>query len=105
MTSLTQPNRLRTRRDYVRSDSLATWIHSNRYVPKPILEVGEYYELLTAQLESAYGRRHPRWVRGEVAKVYEKTISTWTSWTPDRRPRTQSDRCSTRTAGPRSGIP
>jgi exodeoxyribonuclease VII large subunit len=40
---------------------------------EPILEVGEYYNLLTAQLESAYGRRHPRWVRGEVAKVYEKT--------------------------------
>lgn len=39
----------------------------------PILEVGEFYELLTAQLESAYGRRHPRWVRGEIAKVYEKT--------------------------------
>jgi exodeoxyribonuclease VII large subunit len=38
-----------------------------------ILEVGEFYELLTAQLESAYGRRHPRWVRGEVSKVYEKT--------------------------------
>jgi exodeoxyribonuclease VII large subunit len=38
-----------------------------------ILEVGEFYELLTAQLESAYGRRHPCWVRGEVAKVYEKT--------------------------------
>jgi exodeoxyribonuclease VII large subunit len=40
---------------------------------EPILEVGEYYNLLTAQLESAYGRRYPRWVRGEVAKVYEKT--------------------------------
>jgi exodeoxyribonuclease VII large subunit len=40
---------------------------------EPILEVGEYYNLLTSQLESAYGRRHPRWVRGEVAKVYEKT--------------------------------
>jgi exodeoxyribonuclease VII large subunit len=38
-----------------------------------VLEVGEFYELLTAQLESAYGRRHPRWVRGEVSKVYEKT--------------------------------
>jgi exodeoxyribonuclease VII large subunit len=38
-----------------------------------ILEVGEFYELLTAQLESAYGRRHPRWVRGEVSKIYEKT--------------------------------
>lgn len=40
---------------------------------EPILEVGEFYELLTAQLESAYGRRHPRWVRGEVSKVYEKS--------------------------------
>jgi len=40
---------------------------------EPVLEVGEFYELLTAQLESAYGRRHPRWVRGEVAKVYEKS--------------------------------
>jgi len=38
-----------------------------------ILEVGEFYELLTVQLESAFGRRHPCWVRGEVAKVYEKT--------------------------------
>ena len=40
---------------------------------KVILEVGEFYQLLTAQLESSYGRRHPRWVRGEIAKVYEKT--------------------------------
>jgi len=40
---------------------------------EPILEVGEFYDLLTAQLESAYGRRHPRWVRGEVSKVYEKS--------------------------------
>ena len=40
---------------------------------EPILEVGQFYELLTAQLESAFGRRRPRWVRGEVAKVYEKT--------------------------------
>ncbi len=38
-----------------------------------ILEVGAFYELLTAQLESAYGRRHPLWIRGEVAKVYEKS--------------------------------
>jgi exodeoxyribonuclease VII large subunit len=37
------------------------------------LEVGEFYELLTERLESAYGRRHPRWVRGEIAKVYEKS--------------------------------
>lgn len=40
---------------------------------EPILEVGQFYELVTAQLEVAFGRRHPRWVRGEVAKVYEKT--------------------------------
>jgi exodeoxyribonuclease VII large subunit len=38
-----------------------------------VLEVGQFYELLTERLESAFGRRHPRWVRGEVAKVYEKT--------------------------------
>jgi len=38
-----------------------------------IYEVGQFYELLTVQLEMAFGRRHPRWVRGEVAKVYEKT--------------------------------
>lgn len=37
-----------------------------------ILEVGEFYQLLTAQLESAFGRRHPHWVRGEIVKVYEK---------------------------------
>jgi exodeoxyribonuclease VII large subunit len=37
-----------------------------------VLEVGAFYQLLTAQLESAFGRRHPRWVRGEIAKVYEK---------------------------------
>ena len=37
-----------------------------------VLEVGEFYQLLTARLESAFGRRHPHWVRGEIAKVYEK---------------------------------
>jgi exodeoxyribonuclease VII large subunit len=37
-----------------------------------ILEVGEFYQLLTAHLESGFGRRRPRWVRGEIAKVYEK---------------------------------
>lgn len=36
------------------------------------LEVGQFYELLTTHLEAAFGRRHPRWVRGEIAKVYEK---------------------------------
>jgi exodeoxyribonuclease VII large subunit len=36
-------------------------------------EVGEFYQLLTGQLESAFGRRHPHWVRGEIAKVYEKS--------------------------------
>ncbi len=38
----------------------------------PVHEVGAFYQLLTAQLESAFGRRHPHWVRGEIAKVYEK---------------------------------
>lgn len=37
-----------------------------------VLEVGAFYELLTERLESAFGRRHPRWIRGEIAKVYEK---------------------------------
>jgi len=37
-----------------------------------VYEVGAFYELLTERLESAYGRRHPHWVRGEIAKVYEK---------------------------------
>ena len=37
-----------------------------------ILEVGEFYQLLTARLESAFGRRPPHWVRGAIAKVYEK---------------------------------
>ena len=38
----------------------------------PILEVGQFYELITAHLESSFGRRHSLWVRGEVAKVFEK---------------------------------
>ncbi|MGH9021190.1 MAG: exodeoxyribonuclease VII large subunit [Acidimicrobiales bacterium] len=38
-----------------------------------VLDVGAFYELVTAHLESAFGRRYPRWVRGEVAKVYEKS--------------------------------
>ena len=37
-----------------------------------VFEVGEFYQLLTAHLESSFGRRRPHWVRGEVAKVYEK---------------------------------
>ena len=48
-------------------------VHEPASRDDPILEVGEFYQLLTAQLESAYGRRHPCWVRGEVAKVYEKS--------------------------------
>lgn len=39
---------------------------------EPVFEVGEFYELLTAHLESTFGRRRPHWVRGEIAKVYEK---------------------------------
>ena len=37
-----------------------------------VYEVGAFYQMLTAQLESHFGRRHPQWVRGEIAKVYEK---------------------------------
>ncbi len=37
-----------------------------------VFEVGAFYQLLTERLESAFGRRHPHWVRGEIAKVYEK---------------------------------
>jgi exodeoxyribonuclease VII large subunit len=36
------------------------------------MEVGEFYQLLTAHLEAGFGRRRPHWVRGEIAKVYEK---------------------------------
>jgi exodeoxyribonuclease VII large subunit len=39
---------------------------------EPVFEVGEFYQLLTAHLESEFGRRRPHWVRGEIAKVYEK---------------------------------
>lgn len=39
---------------------------------EPVLEVAEFYQLLTAHLEQSFGRRHPHWVRGEIAKVYEK---------------------------------
>ena len=38
-----------------------------------VLEVGEFYRLVTEHLESAFGRRHARWVRGEIVKVYEKS--------------------------------
>ncbi|MHB1208827.1 MAG: exodeoxyribonuclease VII large subunit [Acidimicrobiales bacterium] len=47
--------------------------HEESAGDETVYEVGQFYELLTVQLESAFGRRHPRWVRGEVAKVYEKT--------------------------------
>lgn len=39
---------------------------------EPVLNVGEFYQLLTAHLEASFGRRRPHWVRGEIAKVYEK---------------------------------
>ena len=38
-----------------------------------VLNVGEFYELVTGHLEAAFGRRRPQWVRGEIAKVYEKS--------------------------------
>jgi exodeoxyribonuclease VII large subunit len=37
-----------------------------------VLEVSEFYEALVTHLESEFGRRHPRWVRGEIEKSYEK---------------------------------
>jgi exodeoxyribonuclease VII large subunit len=45
---------------------------SDKSSDEPVLEVGEFYQLLTAHLESSFGRRRPHWVRGEIAKVYEK---------------------------------
>ncbi len=39
---------------------------------EPVLDVAEFYELITTHLESSFGRRQPRWVRGEIAKVFEK---------------------------------
>ncbi|HQU26446.1 MAG TPA: exodeoxyribonuclease VII large subunit [Acidimicrobiales bacterium] len=41
-------------------------------VEAPVLDVAAFYEVVTAHLEAAFGRRRPLWVRGEVAKVYEK---------------------------------
>lgn len=38
----------------------------------PVLDIGEFYELITAHLEAGFGRRYPHWVRGEIAKVFEK---------------------------------
>ncbi len=38
-----------------------------------VIDVGEFYRLITEHLESSFGRRHPRWVRGEIVKVYEKS--------------------------------
>ena len=38
----------------------------------PVFEVGVFYQLITAHLEASFGRRRPHWVRGEIAKVYEK---------------------------------
>ncbi len=37
-----------------------------------MLEVSEFYDELVGHLEAEFGRRHPRWVRGEIEKVYEK---------------------------------
>ncbi len=39
----------------------------------PVLTVREFYDLLTTHLEDSFGRRHPIWIRGEIAKVYEKS--------------------------------
>ena len=39
----------------------------------PVFTVREFYGLLTNHLEESFGRRHPFWIRGEIAKVYEKS--------------------------------
>jgi exodeoxyribonuclease VII large subunit len=38
----------------------------------PVLSIAEFYELVTGVLEQNFGRRQPQWVRGEIAKVFEK---------------------------------
>jgi exodeoxyribonuclease VII large subunit len=48
-------------------------VSDEELITEAVHEVGEFYQLLTTQLESAFGRRHPHWVRGEIAKVYEKS--------------------------------
>ncbi len=59
---------------------------------REILDVGALYEQITARLESAFGRRFPRWIRGEVAKVYEKShlyvdlVDSGSSSSDTRRP-------------------
>jgi exodeoxyribonuclease VII large subunit len=45
---------------------------ADRDVEDQILEVSQFYDELVGHIESAFGRRHPRWVRGEIEKVYEK---------------------------------
>ena len=46
---------------------------SSDAAPQNVIDVGEFYRLITEHLESSFGRRHPRWVRGEIVKVYEKS--------------------------------
>ena len=41
--------------------------------PRDIQEVADLYRELTEVLEGSFGRRRPRWVRGEIQKVYEKS--------------------------------
>ena len=38
----------------------------------PILEVNQFYAVITKQLESEFGSRSPFWIRGEIQKLYEK---------------------------------
>jgi exodeoxyribonuclease VII large subunit len=37
-----------------------------------VLEVSEFYNELITHIEGEFGRRRPRWVRGEIEKAYEK---------------------------------
>ncbi|HUY43475.1 MAG TPA: exodeoxyribonuclease VII large subunit [Acidimicrobiales bacterium] len=48
-------------------------MNEDESLERVVLNVGEFYELVTGHLEAAFGRRRPQWVRGEIAKVYEKS--------------------------------
>ncbi len=40
--------------------------------PDAVLEVGQFYEIVTGLLERAFSKSRPVTIRGEIAKVYEK---------------------------------
>jgi len=68
------------------------------------LEVGEFYEQVTGLLERAFPKSRPVTIRGEIAKIYEKSHLYLTLSTPVPRPRTPAAPSSTPTAGSPSGV-